>query len=562
MTVFTEITLLVGIATLVAFLMRLLRQPLVISYIATGLIVGPLFLNIVQSQETLNVFSEIGIALLLFIVGLNLTPKAIKMFGKVAIITGVGQVVFTVSVGWLISRGLGFGPVESLYLGIGLAFSSTIIILKLLSDKGDLEKLYGRISIGFLLVQDFIAVLILFLLPLFTSTGSVLLNTSKIVAGLSSVVVIYLVAHYYLPKLNHFISRSQELLFLFAIAWGLSLATLFRAFGFSLESGALIAGATLSILPSHDEIHARLKPLRDFFIILFFILLGAKMVVAGSGELLWPAILLSLFVLIGNPIILMIIMGVSGYRKKTSFQTGLTVAQISEFSLIVVALGVKLGHVGVNILSLTTIVGITTIFVSTYLIMHSDYFFKLLNRALSIFERKDASDMSLPDERYDVLLFGLNRVGYDFVAMLKKNNRKFLVVDYDPEIVDRLSRRRLPHVFGDAADVEFLRLLNWEDIRMVISTIPDRVTNKLILSQAALTRRRPVCILVASNISDAMELYKSGADYVLIPHFLGGHHASSLVEAMENDRRKLRSLRSKHITYLKTRHHHETGTKG
>ena len=272
MTVFTEITILVAVAVLVSVVMRFLRQPLIVGYIITGLVVGPLFLNLVKSPETLNLFSEIGIAFLLFIVGLNLTPRVVRDFGKVSILTGGGQLVFTFIAGFFICRLLGFATTTAAYLAIALAFSSTIIVLKLLSDKGDLEKLYGRIAIGFLLVQDFFAIILLFLLPLFSARQESGLVTAVIILrAVVVLILVYFIAAYLLPKWNRFLAQSQEMLFLFAIAWGLGLAAMFRGLGFSLETGALIAGASLSVLPSHDEIHARLKPLRDFFLVLFFL---------------------------------------------------------------------------------------------------------------------------------------------------------------------------------------------------------------------------------------------------------------------------------------------------
>lgn len=555
MDLFTEITLLVATAALVAFLMRILRQPLVIGYILTGLLVGPFFLNVVKSQDTLQLFSEIGVAFLLFIVGLNLTPKYIGAVGKVAVLTGLGQVVFTTSVGWLIARALGFGALPSLYLGIALAFSSTIIILKLLSDKGDLEKLYGRISIGFLLVQDLIAVFILFLVPLFSLGDNNLKIASKLILASSVLVAVYLVSHLLLPRLNRYVSRSQELLFLFAIAWGLGFASIFKVLGFSLESGALIAGATLALLPSHDEIHSRLKPLRDFFIILFFILLGAEMVLDGSGSLIIPALILSLFVLIGNPLILMTIMGISGYRKKTGFQTGLTVAQISEFSLIVVALGVSFGHVEREILSLVTIVGIVTIFGSTYLIMNSDKLFALLSPLLRIFERKKVALINLDHESPEVMLFGLNRLGYDFVKLFQKQRKEFMVIDHDPKILENLSSKKIRVKYGDASDIEFLRLLDYEDLKIAISTIPDVKTNEFIIRELRHNRTGALVVVTASNIPDALELYRFGADYVIVPRVLAGHSAARLVETMS--KKQFQNSKKGRIEYLKERLAHQ-----
>lgn len=554
MSAFAEITILVGLATLSGFLMRALKQPLIIGYILTGLIGGPLFLDLVHSQETLNLFSEIGIALLLFIVGLNLTPEAIKAFGKVSLIAGLGQILFTTSIGWGVARILGFSPVAALYLGIALAFSSTIIILKLLSDKGDLEKLYGKISIGFLLVQDFVAVIILFLVPLFSSAEkSVLVFIADIIKGLTALIIVYLFAYLFFPKLNRFLARSQELLFLFAISWGLGLAGLFRVFGFSLESGALIGGVTLSMLPTHDEIHARLKPLRDFFIILFFVLLGAKIVLSGTGELVLPAVIFSLFVLIGNPLILMIIMGLLGYKKKTSFQTGLTVAQISEFSLIVVAMGLKYGHVSQEILSLTTFVGLVTIFASTYMVMNSDWVFERLSPLLTIFERKKTQEIKIASKQYSIILFGYNRIGYDFLKVFKGMSKPFLVVDYDPAVTEYLDRRKVDNEYGDASDLEFIRMLDMSKLDLAVSTIPDLRTSELLLAEIRRQRKNCIVMMVAHTVKGAQALYELGADYVIMPHFLGGHHASLLVQEHGFDKDKFLKLKQKHLKYLDRR---------
>ena len=555
MTVFTEITILVAVAVLVSALMRLLRQPLLIGYIITGLLVGPLFFNVIRSPETLGVFSEIGIALLLFIVGLNLTPQSIKEFGKAAFITGLGQIVFTFTIGMAICLALGFSPAVSAYLAIALALSSTILILKLLSDRGDMDKLYGRLSIGFLLVQDLAAVIILFFLPLFSRPQtSDLYAFFAVVKAVVAVAGVFLIAYKVLPRLNRFLAKSSELLFLFSLAWGLGLSAIFRAAGFSLETGALIAGITLSILPSHDEIHARLRPLRDFFIVIFFIMLGAGIGGDGIRELLLPAVLLSVFVLVGNPLIMLIFMGYLGFRKKTAFQTGLTTAQISEFSLVLVALGLRLGHLRPAIVALTTIVGIITIFGSTYLIMHSDALYSRLARFLAVFERREIREQPTPRGKpSELVLFGANRIGYDFLNAFAKLKKPFLVVDYDPETVEFLASQGIRTEYGDAGDIEFLRLLPLRGILLAVSTIPDLGTNLLILKAVKKQSPRAMVITVAHSIADALALYARGAHYVVMPHFLGGKYASVLVEDMGFRPRQFQHMRQKHIAYLHDR---------
>ncbi|PIR84116.1 sodium:proton exchanger [Candidatus Kaiserbacteria bacterium CG10_big_fil_rev_8_21_14_0_10_51_14] len=554
MELFAELSVLIVIATVVAVIMRLLRQPLIIGHILTGLIVGPIVLDLVHSVETLALLGEIGIAILLFTVGLHLNPQIIQRFGRVSLITGLGQVTFTSVVGYLVCLALGFDSLTSFYIAVALSFSSTIIIMKLIADKGDLDVLYAKIAIGFLLVQDLIAVMLLLGVPLFSSSN--LSFSTVIVFLLSGVVLIafvILASRFFISRANTFISESHEFLLLFAIAWGIGIAALFQFFGFSLESGALIAGIALASLPARHEISARLMPLRDFFIVMFFIFLGSQMQLGDISNLIPTAIGLSLLVLIGNPIILMIIMGLLGYRKKTSLQTGFTVAQISEFSLILVALALSLGHVEQSVLSLVTLVGLITIFGSTYLVMYSDQIYTMLAPALGMFERKGAHEPRLKRENYTVVLFGCNRIGYDFLESFVRMGERFLVVDHDPETIRALTEGGVAAEFGDAGDPDFLESIDLSKAELVISTIPDNETNHLIYKAAKAANPRSIVMVVAHRVADALAHYEEGIDYVILPHFLGGQHAAELVVKFKTDRTKYEALRGKHIQHLQLR---------
>jgi len=316
--IFIHLSLIILIVFVISFIMRLLKQPQIIGYIISGIIIGPFFLDFIPAGDTLLVFSEIGISFLLFIVGLHLNPKIIREVGKISLITGIGQVLFTSLVGYFICILLGFSPLTSLYISVALSFSSTIIIMKLLSDKEALDKLYGKISVGFLLVQDLIAIIILVIVASFSSgadAGEVLF--SVLIKGILIFSILFAFSYYILPKFNSFFSKSQEFLFIFAISWGFGISALFSYIGFSIEVGALIAGILLSMFPYSFEISSKLKPLRDFFIISFFILLGSQMVFGNIHEMILPIVLLSLFILIGNPLIVLILMGVFGYSKNT-----------------------------------------------------------------------------------------------------------------------------------------------------------------------------------------------------------------------------------------------------
>lgn len=555
MTTFLEIALILSIAAIISALMRLFKQPLIIGYILTGLIVGPQVFDVIKSPKTLQVFSEFGITLLLFMVGLNLRPTVIREVGRVASITGLGQVIFTSSIGYLICLALGFGAMASLYIAIALTFSSTIIILKLLSDKGDLQKLYGKISVGFLLVQDIVATIILILISSFSLGSNVQeIAISLLIRGAFIAITLFLIIKFVFPRLTAFFAKSQELLFLFSIAWGMGIAALFSALGFSIEIGALIAGVCLALFPYAYEIDAKMRPLRDFFLVLFFILLGTQMTIDTIGQIALPAILLSAFVLIGNPILLMIVMKFLGFNKRVSFYAGLTVAQISEFSIILVGVGEKNGHITPEITSLVTLIGLITIAISSYMIIYSERIFEVLSPYLKFFDGNGGkSKESEIDGNYDVVLFGYNRIGFDFLESLKKFNDNFIVVDYDPEVIEKLNSMQIPNKYGDAGDADFVDDFNLESLKMVISTVPDYHINAFLIKKICKVNPNAVIIVISHHIRDSYMLYSIGASYVVMPHFLGGKYASALVLKNKFDHRAFESEKEKHLKHLQVR---------
>ena len=552
---FIQFSLILLIVLFISTIIRLLKQPLIIGYIVSGIVVGPLFLNLIKNVQTISVFSEMGIAFLLFIVGLHLSPKVIKEVGKVALITGLGQIIFTSVIGFLIIYLLGFNVITAIYIAIALTFSSTIIIMKLLSDKDALEKLYGKISIGFLLVQDLVAIVILIVI-------SSIMNSSNspnnflfmlVLKGVLLMIVLIPVSYYCLPRLSDFFAKSQEYLFLFAISWGFGISILFAYLGFSIEVGALIAGIMLSMSPYTHEISSKLKPLRDFFIISFFIILGSQMVFQNIGNLIIPIIILSCFILIGNPLIVMILMGVMGYSKKTSFMAGLTVAQISEFSLILIALGVKTGNLNQEILSFVTVIGLITIAGSTYMIKYSDFIFNKFSRILSIFERKNIHEIDLPKKKFDYILLGYNRIGFSIMKTFKKITKKHLVIDFNPNIVKELQKEGINAIYGDVDDSGLLEELEINKAKVVVSTIPEKETNMLILEVLKREKAKTISVLTARQIEDGLELYSNGASYVIMPHFLGGEYVSKIIEKGKGNKKSYQKERKKEIVLLKER---------
>ena len=544
--------LLVIIATVIAVAAKMLKQPTIIAYILCGIVAGPYFLNIMGSAAFAELFSDIGIAFLLFIVGLGLSPKVIREVGKISTITGVGQVLFTSLIGFGICLFMGFGQVEAAYIAVALAFSSTIIIVKLLTDKDDLETLYGRIAVGFLIVQDVIAIALLVFLSA-SSLGQESLLFETLVKGLLMIAAIFIFGHFAMPRITKAAAVSQDTLLLFAIGWCLALASLFHSQNFSMEIGALLAGVTLSMSPYRYEISARMRGLRDFFIVMFFVFLGSKLVFADVAGSLPFIAALSIFVLVGNPLIVMVLMGAMNYTKRNSFLAGLTVAQISEFSIIFVALGVKLGHVSAEILSIVTMVGLITIAGSTYMIYHSTGIYNRVSKYLGIFEKRGKK---VDEHRhrgykdYDAILFGYNRMGYGIAKSFKKIRKRLLIVDYNPETITELVKNSVDCVYGDASDPEFLEGLPLRDIKVIFSTIPDFEANILLVSKMRKANRNALVFVVCHQVDQALSLYGAGATYVILPHFLGGHYASRLIEMHGFKQAKFAEEKEKQIKRL------------
>ena len=536
MTPFAEIALLLVMAAGVGLIGIMLRQPLIVSFIAVGLIAGPSALDVVHSDEQIDLLSELGIAVLLFLVGIKLDVKLIRSLGAVSVMTGLGQVAFTAFFGYLIGLALGLGHIPSLYVAVALTFSSTIIIVKLLSDKREIDALHGQIALGFLIVQDLVVVLAMIVLSAIGvgapgqdgghGGGSIL---SVIASGAALVAAVILFVRYLANPLTERLARAPELLVIFAIALAAMFAAIGDAVGLGKEVGGLMAGVALASTTYRETIAARLAPLRDFLLLFFFIALGSTLDLSLLGAHVTGAIVFSLFVLIGNPLIVLGIMGAMGYRKRTGFLAGLTVAQISEFSLIFVAMGVSLGHMREEALGLVTMVGLVTIAASTYMITYSHQLYAWCEPLLGVFERKGTPRESSEagDHRgdaYTVIIFGLGRFGTAIGIRLKKRGIRVLGVDFNPLAIRRWRELGLETEFGDATDPEFVSELPLAHAEWIVSTVPIHPTGvshedtRTTLIQLTRTAGFPGRVAVASHsMSDSQILFGAGADMVLEP---------------------------------------------
>ncbi|HEU0050893.1 MAG TPA: cation:proton antiporter, partial [Patescibacteria group bacterium] len=475
----------------------------------------------------------------------------IREVGKASLIAGLGQMLFTSDIGTALALQFHFSLVTSICLGIAFAFSSTIIVSKMLADKQDLARLYGKIAIGMLLVQDVIAVFLLIALSSWqthVSLSSAFLL--MILKGLFAIGVVFFIGFFLLPSLSKQFAASQEFLFLFAIGWGLGIAALFQGLGFTAEIGALVAGISLAASPYHYEISSKMKMLRDFFLVLFFVLLGAQLSFVSVAEIWKPALIFSAFILIADPLIVMILMGAMGYNKKTGFMTALTVTQISEFSLLFILFAIRINLLPDSMLTLVTLVGLITIGISAYLMRYAEGLYRFLAPALSLFERSDVKSERTKTERFDAVLFGYHRVGSDFLPSMQKLKQSYLVVDFDPDVIRNLEAKNIPCRYGDAEDDAFLDELHFSHLQMLVSTIPDFETNASLIDKLRKRNRKAVAIVIAHTVEEAMPLYDAGATYVIMPHFLGGNYASLLLQKFGLNAKKFEQERAQHMRHL------------
>jgi Kef-type K+ transport system membrane component KefB/Trk K+ transport system NAD-binding subunit len=541
---FIEIAAILSLATSLGIFGQKLRQPLLIMFLATGILAGPAGLGIIKSYDQIELLAHIGIALLLFIVGLKLDLNLIRTTGAVALATGLGQIIVTSAIGFIIALALKMSVISAAYVAVALTFSSTIIIVKLLSDKKEIDSLHGQIAIGFLIVQDIAAILALVALTTFGSslaqTDSVSRTSLFIIAkGLGMLSVVAILMKFFLPGLMRRLAHSQEILILFAIAWAVFCGAVSEWLGFTKEVGAFLAGVSLASTGYRDAISARLTSLRDFLLLFFFIDLGARLDWSAVGSQIGAAVLFSLFVLVGNPLIVLGIMGVMGYRRRTAFLAGLTVAQISEFSLIVAALGLSLGHISREIMGLITLVGVITIFVSTYLILYSGPLYSFLSLPLKLFERRNpyreaAVDTLRQTNSVDIILSGLGNYGSALAECLLRRHRSIIGVDFDPAALKRWHARGISVMYGDMADPEIHEHLPLNRARWVVSTVRSKALNLTLVQQLKNSGYTGKVALTAVDQEEAARLKKQGIHVVLRPFSDAAEQAAdSLTHAMD-----------------------------
>jgi Kef-type K+ transport system membrane component KefB len=547
-----DIAVILIVSTMLAFVAKMLRQPLIPAYVLTGLILGPLVLGFVQNMELIAAFSEIGIAFLLFVAGLEISFKKIKEANlKKIVMIGFFQVFIIFTIGFYLSSFLGLTSIQAAYIAIILAFSSTMVDIKLLADRGELVTLHGRLVLGILLLQDLVAIVAI----VFFRTGAfeVMALTVSFVKLVAILAVALFLQKFVLRRIFRFAARSTELLFLSSLAVLFFFIILSYLFGLSIIIGAFIAGVSLANSKFKTELESRVSPLRDFFAILFFVALGMQIVFTGVGEMLGLFFLLLLGALILKPILNILLLRAAGYKARTSFLTAISLAQLSEFSLIIGILGVSLGVISTSMFSTIILATIITIAITPYFIDYKDRIYKVFEYPMSLFKFFPVKEKSehKSDKRKEVLLIGAHRTGGVLLEKLLREKEKLLVVDYNPEIINSLIKKDISCVYGDISSPELIHKVLNKNLKLVISTIPGFEENLHLLNMIKRKKPNTKVIVMGARISETLKLYSKGADYVITPKVLAGEELS---RAINPKKQGLKKAKERHLKRLEKIH--------
>jgi Kef-type K+ transport system membrane component KefB len=536
-TTFTEIGGILILAAALAVVVRLFRLPPLIGYIAAGLFLGPIGFNFIQSGELLEGLTQMGIAFLLFLVGLELDFEKAKHQFKAATSLAVIQAVGNFAAGMALAL-LGHQSwLTGVYLGTTLAFASTVVVVKFLSEARDMNSLHGRLAIGILLVEDVIAIVALVLIAGLSGHSNLDLGQQiflLLVKTAAMLTLVYTLSMFIFPPLFRRLAKSAEILFCTSIAWCFLFSLTMAHFDFPIEIGAFLAGVSLAALPYSLEIITRLRSLRDFFLVLFFVGLGAHIAIPSVPYAILTAGLVALAVIV-KPIISFLVLCANGYRSRTSFLTATTQTQLSEFSLILAALGLKQGHINVQLVSTVTFTMVISVFFSTIIFGQRNRLYRAFKGLLNLAERQERHHTERTNDDMEerlndhIVIFGYHRMGYHIVKKLHGLHHRTIVVDFNPEIIRKLRAVGVDCVYGDVEDDEIFEAIHVERASMVVSTIPHHEETLFLIEQVKKMNKKVKLIVTAHEIDYALTYYERGADYVILPHLLGGEHVADLI---------------------------------
>lgn len=531
--IFIQFAIILSISSFLGLVALKFKIPLVVSYLLTGLTISAVSVFDASGSMVLHVLPEIGIAFVLFLIGMELDLSEIKSLGLPIVVSAIGQIIVSALLGFWIAGLLGFGTTESIFLGIGLAFSSTVVVVKMLIENKDLSSLYGKLSIGILLVEDMVAIVVLMLI----SVGSSALNTgihqslpvlSLILKALGLFILTFVLSKYVLRNIFDRVAKSTELLFFTSITWCFAFTSLAVLAGFSVEIGAFLAGVALASSPYHLQIQGKIKPLRDFFLTLFFIYLGSLVKIEYLISGAWAILAFSVFALFIKPVIYVMLLGRFGFKKHTTFQTAVNLSQISEFSLIVLVVGASYADVSPLTISVMASTAVLSIIGSSILIGNSKKLYKILGSLVGFFSKSKSihflETSSFSENEGQIVVVGADRVGRQIVNYLSRVKIPFLVIDFNPHLVKELGEKGINVVYGDIGDPEVLDSLQIEKTKLVISTASSLSDNETLLFELKRRGSKAVVVLRAEDANQGKALREMGADHIIFPERVMGSY--------------------------------------
>ena len=548
-----DIGIIIIVATIIGYLTKLLKQPFIPAYIITGILIGPLALGLIKDIEIIKVISEFGIAFLLFLVGMEISLNKIKNVGLVSIIGALIQMVTLFVVSYYLSLYLGFPQFEAFIVGVVMAFSSTMIVVQLLSTSDKLETLNGRIALGFLLMQDVVVILLLTMMSSLEEISPYLISFA-LVKGLILIGIGILLARFVFPTVFKFAAKSQELLFLSSLTILFLFALLSVYFEYSIAIGSFIAGLSLANLPYSTDIVGKVKPLKEFFATIFFVALGMQLILPNSNFIVKATLIFLAVALFLKPLIIFLITFFFGYGRRVAFLTGTSLAQTSEFSLILVALPFVLNKISIELFSMVIFVTLLTMALSAYWIKYDESLYLFFSPVLALFDKIPIKGKKMEYEargvKKEILLIGIHRIGSIFYKTLSRLNKRVIVVDHNPDTIKELIKQKVSCMYGDMANREVLDKLEVKDLKFIISTVSNEDENIFLINYAKLLNPKVKVIVTANYVHEAFRLYNYGADYVILPHVLSGERMSSLLRDVLNGKKGLDNIRETHIKHI------------
>lgn len=537
------------IATIFGLIAQRIGQPIILGYIIAGVILGPeIGPQLISDAGNIEIISEIGLILLLFIIGLEMDLARIFRMGKQIIVTGIGQFILCVVYGIILFTLMGYSikgnDLSGLYLALVCALSSTAIVVKLLYDKKELDTFPGRITLSVLIFQDIWAVIILAFQPNLNNP-QISLFVRAILESFVLIGINFFLSKYVMSRIFQSVAKSPELIIVTSLGWCTFGAGMASLLGLSIEMGALISGVAISAFPYEIFVSARVLPLRDFFLTLFFVSLGMK-IPHPTMPLMMTSLFLSVFIIFSRFFSVYPLLSFTGSGRRTAFISSLNLSQLSEFSLVIATLGVSFNHLDNKILSLFIYTLVITAVVSSYLIQFSHPLYLKFDSLLNAFgisdEKRTHFETKEKIEEHSIVLLGFHRAARAIIDTIATEYpellKKILVIDFNPEVLKTLKEQEVKGVYGDISDLATLKHAGIGKAKIILSTIPDMLlkgtTNALLIKNSKVLNPDSYMVATADFSEQVDELYKAGANEVILPYSIAGKYiAQSIRERID-----------------------------